>query len=122
MAASLEVPGAARLARTSREAAAMLDEHRSTDETVASLVGRVAVQTAPRGRTGQTAASVRFGATADGAGVTVGARHAVPLHWGAPRINQRGNPWVARAWSSTEPELVDRYDQLVAESIRHITT
>jgi hypothetical protein len=40
----------------------------------------------------------------------VTAPNAIPTHWGAPRINQRGNPWVARAWAASEPEVVNIYE------------
>lgn len=117
MSASLDVPGLARLKADVAAARAAVEDPTDTHGAVASLVGRVAVTTAPRGRTGQTAGSVRFGATTHGAEVTVGARNAVPTHWGAPAINQRGNPWVARAWSTSEPDVVDLYERKLDDAL-----
>lgn len=110
MADGIEAPGLSRFRADLRDAASAAADLHDSHEAVASLVGRAALGSAPRGRTGQTAASVRFGATTEGAEVTVTAPNAIPTHWGAPRINQRGNPWVARAWAASEPEVVNIYE------------
>lgn len=91
-----------------RATGAAIADTQDPDQDVASLVGPVARATTPR-RTGRTAASVRFGVGPVGPTVEVGARHAIPLHWGAPANHQAAQPWVAQAFTAKEAAIVDIY-------------
>lgn len=96
------------LGRDLRAAGDAITDTQAADQDVASLVGPVARATTPR-RTGRTAASVRFGVGPVGPTVEVDARHAIPLHWGAPANHQAAQPWVAQAFTAREVQVLDIY-------------
>lgn len=107
--ASFSVSGAAELRRAADAASAAAADTSTADADAAAVVGPVARSTSPRA-TGATAASLSWGATADGFGVDVGVEWSVPLHWGAPRNGQPARPWVAEAMRRTEPDIDAVYE------------
>jgi hypothetical protein len=107
--AGFDVRGVTELRRAALAAASDAADTSQADAQAAAVVGPVARSTSPRA-TGQTAASLSWGATADGFGVEVGVDYAVPLHWGAPRNNQPARPWVADAVRRSEPDIVTVYE------------
>lgn len=113
MAADLEVRGLDALVRTTREAAAMVDDLTATHAAVGAMVAVEAVDTAPR-VTGQTAASVRS------SGSTTAAHVLVEVPW-APALHKR-NPWVARAWATQEANVIDLYTTALDAAVDHVTT
>lgn len=107
--AGFDVRGVAELRRAAHAAADAAADTSTADAAAADVVGPVARSTSPRA-TGRTAASLSWGATADGFGVEVGVDHAVPLHWGAPRNNQPARPWVADAVRRSESDIAAAYE------------
>lgn len=105
-----DVDGVSELRRAASAAGRAVADTTRADADAAAAVGPRARSTAPRGDTGQTAASVSWGATADGFGVDVGVDWSVPLHWGAPANNQRARPWVAEAFTAGEPDVAAAYE------------
>jgi hypothetical protein len=105
----ITVSGVAELRRAALAAGAAAADTHAVDSEAASIVGPVARSNTPRA-TGRTAASLSWGATADGFGVEVGVDHAVPLHWGAPRNGQAARPWVAQAFQRQEPDIIKAYE------------
>jgi hypothetical protein len=107
--ASFDTSGVAELRRAADAAGAAVADTRTADTDAAAVVGPLARGTSPRA-TGRTAASLSWGATADGFGVEVGVDHAVPLHWGAPANNQAARPWVADAFRRSEADIERVYE------------
>lgn len=109
MSTGLSVDGARELERAADAAAAQLADTTEPDAQAAQLVGSAAVATSPR-RTGRTASSIGWGASPEGAQVTVGVDWSVPLHWGAPRNGTPARPWVANAWKARETDVMKVYE------------
>ena len=111
-----DVSGAAELRRAALAAGAAAADTRAADDAAAAVVGPIARGSAPRA-SGRTAASLSWGATADGFGVEVAVDHAVPLHWGAPRNNQAARPWVADAYRRSEPDIAAVYETHLDQAV-----
>lgn len=104
-----DISGVAELRRAADAAGAAAADTAAADADAAAVVGPLARGTSPR-RTGQTAASLSWGATGDGFAVEVAADHAVPLHWGAPANSQPARPWIADAYRRSEADIIAVYE------------
>lgn len=84
--------------------------------------GRVVLAAArpPRGATGQLAA--RLEARATGREVTMASRvrYWSFVHWGAPRIHVRAQPFVLAALRATRADVVALYTEHARESLRKV--
>lgn len=100
----MEVVGARQLRATMRRAELDMADMKATHAKVAGIVATRATQLAPK-RTGRLAATIRPAGTQTQAIIRAGyARvpYAQPIHWGWPRRNIRGNPWMSTAATTTE--------------------
>lgn len=110
MASGIDLRGTADLRRAAESAAREVGDLDAAHNRAADVVGPDARDATPRA-TGATAATVAWGVGSSGPEVTVGADHAVPLHFGAPAIGRPARPWVADTFKAREDDIVRVYEQ-----------
>lgn len=91
-------------------------------EAVNSEAGRVVLAAArpPRGATGRLAAGLQARATGREVTMASNVRYWSFVHWGAPRIHVRAQPFVLAAVRATTAEVLDLYTAHTHDSLRKI--
>ena len=113
---TVEVEGAAELARALRGISDGLDDLSATNTKAANLVAPVARRLAPR-LTGALAGSIRAEGNREGAEVGTPISYGWPVHSGVPARGIAGVPFIADAWTQTEHVWMAVYEDDVQRLI-----
>jgi hypothetical protein len=122
MAAEFEVEGGKELRRSLKQVEDGLKDLKAVHAEVGGIVADEARATAPT-LTGALAGSVRPGATLRGAVIRAGGArvpYAGVIHWGWPRRNIVGQPFMTSAASDTEPTWLARYEARIDELLAKV--
>lgn len=120
---TVHVDGVDRLKRTLRKAGHDVSQFKEANRAAASVVSGAATGTAPKGRTGKLAASVRAGATQKAGVVRAGRKsvpYAGPIHWGWPRRNITAQPFLSASARATESEWMAVYNKHIEDILDDI--
>ena len=111
---AVHVVGARELRRSLRQAGESMDDLKDANAKVGELVAQESRPAAPRGRTGQLAASVRSTRAAARASVNAGSArvpYAGPIHWGWPARHITAQPFISVVAVATQPQWLPMYEQ-----------
>lgn len=91
-------------------------------ETVNTEAGRVVLAAArpPRGATGQLGATLTARATGRDVTMAAGVRYWTFVHFGAPRIHVKAQPFILAALLATRAEVLDLYTTHTRDSLRKV--
>lgn len=90
-------------------------------EDVNAEAGRVVLAAAhPPRRSGELASKLRAWATGRDVVMASTARHFTFVHWGAPRIHVRAQPFVLTALRATADEVADLYGTHIQTTLRKV--
>ena len=110
---------ARQVADSLRRAADALEDLDAVNEEAGQVV--LAAARPPRGATGELAAKMTARATGREVVVTSMARHFTFVHWGAPRINVRAQPFILAAARLTRDQVVELYLTHMKDTLRKAT-
>lgn len=118
----VQMVGVREIIRTLERGGVELDELKAINKEAAEIVADAARLFVPR-QSGKLASTIRTTATARAGGVRFGNRsapYANPVHWGWPRRNIRGQPFLTDAAYLTEPDFVRLYQAHLDHWIDHV--
>lgn len=120
---ALYVVGQKRFVQTMRKAGADMQELKEVNRRAADIAKPEAVASAPRGKTGRLAGSIRAGATQKAGIIRAGRKtvpYAGPINYGWPARNIRPRTFVNDAVASTESQWAKEYETFVKKTMNQI--